>query len=97
MSDKSVFASAELRYHSAKMIPIIHFALLLSLLLERLFKHYGPQSLIDLALTSIAILGMATYIIRSHTYTSQDKNWAYISIGIVLGLWLKNTRHKSTT
>jgi hypothetical protein len=50
-----------------------------------------------LAVTSFAILSIALYIILSHTYSSNDKNWAYVSVGIVLGLWLKNSRQQSTT
>ena len=50
-----------------------------------------------LAVTSFAILSVAFYIILSHAYSSQDRNWAYVSVGIVLGLWLKNSRQQPTT
>jgi len=79
---------------AAKMMPIILFVFVFSLLLERLLKFYGPQSPMVLAVTSIAIVGVALYIILSHTYSLHDRNCAYESVGIVLGLWLKNSRHQ---
>jgi predicted membrane chloride channel (bestrophin family) len=82
---------------AAKMMPIILFVFVFSLLLERLLKFYGPQSSMMLAVTSFAILSVALYIILSHTYSSNDRNWAYVSVGIVLGLWLKNSRQQPTT
>jgi hypothetical protein len=82
---------------AAKMMPIVLFVFVFSLLLERLLKFYGPQSPIMLAVTSFAILSVALYIILSPTYSSHDKNWAYVSVGIVLGLWLKNSRQQPTT
>jgi hypothetical protein len=82
---------------AATMMPIVLFMFVFSLLLERLLKLYGPRSPIVLAVTSLAILGVAFYIIRSHTYLLQDRNWAYVSVGIVLGLWLKNSRQQPTT
>jgi hypothetical protein len=81
---------------TAKMMLIVLFVFVFSLLLERLLKFYGPQSRMMLAVTSFAILSVALYIILSHTYSSNDKNWAYVSVGIVLGLWLKNSRQQST-
>jgi predicted membrane chloride channel (bestrophin family) len=82
---------------AGKMMLIVLFVFVFSLLLERLLKFYGPQSPMMLAVTSFAILSIALYIILSHTYSSNDKNWAYVSVGIVLGLWLKNSRQQSTT
>jgi predicted membrane chloride channel (bestrophin family) len=79
------------------MMPIVLFVFVFSLLLERLLKFYSSQSPIVLAVTSFAILGIALYIILSHTYSSHDRNWAYVSVGIVLGLWLKNSRQQPTT
>lgn len=79
------------------MMLIVLFVFVFSLLLERLLKFYGPQSPMMLAVTSFAILGVALYIILSHAYSSQDRNWAYVSVGIVLGLWLKNSRQQPTT
>ena len=68
---------------------IILFVLVSSLFLERLLKFYGPQTPIMWAVPSFAILSVALYIILSHAYSSQDRNWAYVSVGIALGLWLK--------
>ena len=82
---------------AVKMMLVVLFVFLFSLLLERLLKFYGPQSPIMLAITSFAILSVALYIILSHAYSSQDRNWAYVSVGIVLGLWLKNSRQQPTT
>jgi Co/Zn/Cd efflux system component len=82
---------------AAKMMPIVLFVFVFSLLLERLLKFYGPQSRMMLVVTSLAILGIALYIILSHAYSSQDRNWAYVAVGIVLGLWLKNSRQQPTT
>ncbi len=79
------------------MMPIILYVFVFSLLLERLFKFYGPQSPIWLAATSFVILGIALYILLSQGYSAQDNNWAYVSIGIALGLWLKNSRQQPTT
>jgi hypothetical protein len=73
------------------MMPIILSVFVFSLLLERLFKFYGSESPIALAATSFAILGMSVYIIAAD-YSPHDKNWAYVSVGIVVGLWLKNSR-----
>jgi predicted membrane chloride channel (bestrophin family) len=81
---------------AAKMMPIILFVFVFSLLLERLLKFYGANSPIALAVTSFVIVGVALYIILSHTYSLHDRNWAYVSVGIVLGLWLKNSRHQPT-
>jgi Co/Zn/Cd efflux system component len=82
---------------AAKMMLVVLFVFVFSLLLERLLKFYGPHSPIMLAVTSFAILSAALYIILSHAYSSQDRNWAYVSVGIVLGLWLKNSRRQPTT
>ena len=76
------------------MMLIVLFVFVFSLLLERLLKFYGPRSPIMLAVTSFAILSVALYIILSHAYSTQDRNWAYISVGIVLGLWLRNSRQQ---
>jgi hypothetical protein len=78
------------------MMPIILFVFLFSLLLERLLKFYGPRSLIWLTVNSFAIVSVALYVLLSHGYSPQDKNLAYVSIGIVLGLWLKNSRQPAT-
>jgi hypothetical protein len=82
---------------SAKMMLIVLFVFVFSLLLERLLNFYGPQSPMMLAVTSFAILGVALYIILSHAYSSQDRNWACVSVGVVLGLWLKNSRQQPTS
>jgi uncharacterized membrane protein YoaK (UPF0700 family) len=81
----------------AEMMPIILFVFIFSLLLERLLKFYGRRSLIILAVTSFAILSVALFIIISHSYSPLDRDFAYISVGIVLGLWLKNSRGQPTT
>ena len=78
------------------MMPIILFVFLFSLLLERLLKFYGPRSLIWLTVNSFAIVSVALYVLLSRGYSPQDKNLAYVSIGIVLGLWLKNSRQPAT-
>lgn len=41
-------------------------------------------------LVSLAILGCALYIVLSHSYTEQEKHWAYGVIGAILGYWLKS-------
>jgi hypothetical protein len=79
------------------MMLIVLFVFVFSLLLERLLKFYGRQSPMMLAVTSFAILSVPFYIILSHAYSSQDRNWAYVSVGIVLGLWLKNSRQQPNT
>lgn len=38
---------------------------------------------------SLAILAAAMVIIGSHEFLSRDKHWAYASLGVVLGFWLK--------
>lgn len=76
------------------MMPIILFLFLFRLLLEKLLKSRGPQSLIMLTVDSFAILGIALYIILSHGYSSRDTDWAFVSLGIVAGLWLKNTKQQ---
>ena len=76
------------------MIPIILFVFVFRLLLERLLKSYGPHSFLWLAINSVLILSPALYIVLSHKYSAQDVAWAYVSVGIVLGLWLRNPRQK---
>lgn len=79
------------------MMPIILFVLVFSLLLERLLKVYGPQSSIMLAVNSFAILSVALYIILSHEYSSRANDWAFVSLGIAAGLWIKNSRQQPAT
>jgi nicotinamide riboside transporter PnuC len=38
---------------------------------------------------SVVVLGGALYIIFSPAYDSEDKHWAYGSVGTILGFWLK--------
>jgi len=78
------------------MMPILLFVLVLSLLLERFLKIYGPSSNVWLAANSLAIVGSALYIIVSHRYAQGEASWAYVCVGIAVGLWLKNARHSSS-
>ncbi len=79
------------------MLVVILFVLVFSLLLEKFLKFYGSESPVMLAITSLVILSISLYvIIFSDEYSSQDRNWAYGSVGIALGLWLKNSRQSTT-
>jgi hypothetical protein len=40
-------------------------------------------------IVSMAVLGVALYIITSAAYAASDKNWAYSVVGTVVGYWLK--------
>jgi hypothetical protein len=79
---------------ATKMMVIVLSVFVFSLLLERVLKFYGPQSPLTLRITSFAILGMALYVIFSTHSSPHDRDFAYVSIGIVLGLWLKNPRQQ---
>jgi len=39
---------------------------------------------------TLAILGVALYIILSHGYQPQDKHWAYGAAGTILGYWVRS-------
>lgn len=39
------------------------------------------------AIVTLAILGVALYIILSHGYQAQDKHWGYGAAGTILGYW----------
>jgi uncharacterized membrane protein len=38
---------------------------------------------------SLALLGVGLYVILSKQYQSADTNWAYGTVGTVIGFWLK--------
>jgi hypothetical protein len=38
---------------------------------------------------SLALLGVALYVILSQKYSSADNNWAYGIVGTIIGYWLK--------
>lgn len=41
-------------------------------------------------IVSLAILAGAIYIVLATKYTQQEKPWAYISLGTILGYWLNS-------
>jgi hypothetical protein len=43
-------------------------------------------------LITCLLLGAGLYIILSSQYTPSDKNWAYGTIGTLVGYWLRPTR-----
>jgi ABC-type Fe3+ transport system permease subunit len=51
-------------------------------------RHRGLMQII----ISLALLAIASYIILSHGYQSQDKNWAYGTLGTIVGFWLKGSK-----
>jgi hypothetical protein len=40
-------------------------------------------------LVSLVLLGATLYVIVSKSYQPKDKNWAYTTLGMVIGFWLK--------
>ena len=50
----------------------------------------GPViSLVMKILISIALLAATLFVILSKRYDSKDKHWAYTTIGLIVGFWLK--------
>jgi hypothetical protein len=41
------------------------------------------------AIVSLAILGAALFILLTHGFGPDSKRWAYGSVGMVVGYWLK--------
>ena len=40
-------------------------------------------------MVSLVLFGAALYVILSKSYQPKDKNWAYSTLGMVIGFWLK--------
>ena len=40
-------------------------------------------------LVSLALLAAALFVILSKRYDAKDKHWAYTTIGLIAGHWLK--------
>jgi hypothetical protein len=40
-------------------------------------------------LISVVVLVAALYVILSKRYTPTDKHWAYGTVGLIVGFWLK--------
>ena len=38
---------------------------------------------------SLALLVATLFVILSNSYTARDKHWAYTTLGMVVGFWLK--------
>jgi hypothetical protein len=50
----------------------------------------GPlRRLLMQAIVSLAALGAALFIILTHEFGPDSKRWAYGSVGMVVGYWLK--------
>jgi hypothetical protein len=41
------------------------------------------------AIVSLAVLGAALFILLTHGFGPDSKRWAYGSVGMVVGYWLK--------
>jgi hypothetical protein len=39
--------------------------------------------------TSVLLSGAALYIVLSREYPPQEKNWAFSTLGTILGFWLR--------
>jgi hypothetical protein len=40
------------------------------------------------ALISVVLLGASLFVILSKTYADKDRNWAYGTLGALVGFWL---------
>ena len=50
----------------------------------------GPlRRLLMQAVVSLAVLGAALFIILTHGFGPDSKRWAYGTVGMVVGYWLK--------
>jgi len=38
---------------------------------------------------SVLVLGAALYVILAKRYSARDKHWAYTTVGLIIGFWLK--------
>jgi len=86
-------------------IPLILFVITLTMLWifglshadfydeEKAFKASREKSLILKQYMQVIISGVlvlaALYVILSNRYSDSEKNWAYATIGTILGFWIK--------
>jgi hypothetical protein len=52
---------------------------------------HGPlRRLIMQAIVSLFILGVSVFVISTNAFHPDGKHWAYASVGMVVGYWLKS-------
>jgi hypothetical protein len=52
----------------------------------------GPlRRLLMQAVVSLAVMGASLFIILTHGFSPDSKRWAYATVGMVVGYWLKPT------
>jgi hypothetical protein len=49
---------------------------------------FAPRDIVQVIIT-VLLLGSSLYVILSRKYSAQDQNWAYGTVGTLLGFWLK--------
>jgi predicted small integral membrane protein len=50
---------------------------------------WKPPTIQAKAVASVFFGAIAGWIILSHSYPAGDKNWAYTTVGTILGFWLQ--------
>lgn len=48
-----------------------------------------PVPLLMQVFISVALLAATLFVILSKRYDVKDKHWAYTTIGVIVGFWLK--------
>jgi hypothetical protein len=51
--------------------------------------HAPLRRLLMQAVVSLAVLGASLFIILTHGFSPDSKRWAYGTVGMVVGYWLK--------
>jgi uncharacterized membrane protein len=54
----------------------------------RTISYLGPHVVMQI-LVSIVLLVATLFVILSKKYDAKDKHWAYTTIGLIIGFWLK--------
>jgi hypothetical protein len=52
--------------------------------------HGRLRRLMMQAVVSLAVLAVSLFIILTHGFPLDNKHWAYVSVGMVVGYWLKS-------